>query len=75
MSARFGWGGAEGEGQQGFGREGAEASLWMEGQRSARGYRVSCKEGGAGPLCCQTEMRTTKIGWEQEELLLYLAAL
>lgn len=47
----------------------------MEGQRSARGYRVSYKEEGAGPLCHQTEMRMMKTGWEPEELLLYLAAL
>lgn len=68
------WGGGGEGGQRGFGREGVEASLWMEGLRSVKGYRGSCKEEGAGPLCHQTEMRM-KTGWELEELLLYLAAL
>lgn len=61
---------AEGEELRGCGREGAAASLCMEGQRSARGYRVLCKEEGVEPLCHQTEMKMMmmKTGRELEEL-------
>lgn len=47
-----------------YGLVGEEVSLWRGGQRVGRGYRVSCKEEGAG-LLCRLPLMT---GLAQEEL-------
>lgn len=63
-SVRYGEEGEEGEERWGCGLVVEEVSLWWEGRKRARGYRVSCRVEGAGLLWLQPSM----IGPELEEL-------